>query len=275
MSLPDDFTFSQSSLQDYVDCPRRFELRYMEGVRYPSLEAQPALEHEEHMRQGAHFHKMVQQYLAGVPAESLAKSVDGDETLSRWWETFTGWEWDSVPDNRQSEITLETSIGDYRLIAKYDLLGIDPDGRALIIDWKTSRKIPRRSWLENRLQTKVYRYVLAQAGAHLYDGKPIPPEHISMTYWFVGHDGEQVRFDYSTEQMGTDEADLLKLVNDIASANLFPLTDDQRQCQFCTYRSLCNRGEQAGQWDDFEAETELDDSEAFEVDFDQIAEIEF
>ena len=275
MSLPDDFTFSQSSLQDYVDCPRRFELRYIEGVRYPSLEAQPALEHEEHLRQGAQFHKMVQQHLVGVPADRLAQSVSDDETLSTWWETFTASGLNGLPEQRHAEITLETAIGDYRLIAKYDLLVIEPDGRAMIIDWKTSYKIPRKSWLEKRLQTTVYRYVLAQAGAHLYGDKLIPPEKISMIYWFVGHDGKQVTFDYSMKQMPADEADLLRLIKDIASANLFPLTSETRHCTFCTYRPLCNRGDTAGQWEDFEVEDDMGMDDGFDVDFDQIAEIEF
>lgn len=275
MRLPDNFTFSQSSLQDYVDCPRRFELRYIDGVRYPSLEAQPALKHEEHMRQGAQFHKMVQQHLVGVPADRLAQSVRDDEVLSTWWETFTASGLDGLPEHRHAETTLETAIGEYRLIAKYDLLAIDLDGKATIIDWKTSHKIPRKNWLEKRLQTTVYRYVLAQAGAHLVDGKLILPENISMTYWFVGHDGEQVTFDYSAKQMQADEADLLKLINDIASSNLFPLANDIRHCTFCTYRSLCNRGETAGQWDDFEADEVVNEDDSFDVDFDQIAEIEF
>lgn len=275
MRLPDDFTFSQSSLQDYVDCPRRFELRYIEGVRYPSLEAEPALKHEEHMRQGAQFHKMVQQHLVGVPADRLAKSVRDDEVLRSWWETFTVSGLKGLPEQRQVETTLATSIGEYRLIAKYDLLAIDPDGHALIIDWKTSHKIASKHWLEKRLQTIVYRYVLAQAGAHLYGEKPIPPENISMTYWFVGHDGEQVTFDYSAEQMQADEDVLLRLIDDIAKANLFPLTSETRHCAFCTYRSLCNRGETAGQWDDFESDEVGNGDDDFSLDFDQIAEIEF
>lgn len=29
MNLPGSFHFTQSSLQDYLDCPRRFQLRYV------------------------------------------------------------------------------------------------------------------------------------------------------------------------------------------------------------------------------------------------------
>ena len=97
MTLPDDFVFSQSSLQDFVDCARRFELRCIEKMRYPSLEANPPLKFEEHMRQGARFHTMVQQHLAGVPANLLARSVADDEILSAWWDTFIAHGLDGLP----------------------------------------------------------------------------------------------------------------------------------------------------------------------------------
>ena len=37
--LPPDFHFSQRSLQDYVDCRRRFQLRYLQHLAWPAVEA--------------------------------------------------------------------------------------------------------------------------------------------------------------------------------------------------------------------------------------------
>jgi len=53
----------------------------------------------------------------------------------------------------------------------------------------------------------------------------------------------------------------------------FPLTEDEKMCRFCVYRSYCNRGAQAGQMD--EAEAEMESEAAFDINFEQISEIEF
>ena len=56
----------------------------------------------------------------------------------------------------------------------------------------------------------------------------------------------------------------------------FPLTTDERRCRYCVYRSLNNRGEQAGSladWDE-NVNTNIEESD-FTIDIDQIAEIEF
>jgi hypothetical protein len=67
MRLPADFRFSPSSLQDYVDCPRRFLLRHVQQVAWPALVAEPALENERRMRLGAAFHRLVRQHFLGIP----------------------------------------------------------------------------------------------------------------------------------------------------------------------------------------------------------------
>ena len=61
-------SLSQSSLQDYNDCPRRFELRYIQHLAYPAVESEPALENEKHQQEGEYFHRLVQQHMIGIPA---------------------------------------------------------------------------------------------------------------------------------------------------------------------------------------------------------------
>ena len=72
MILPPDFVFTQGNLQDYVDCPRRFELKYLQRQRWPAAEVDDMVAFERHMEQGAQFHRLVQQSLLGIPPETLA-----------------------------------------------------------------------------------------------------------------------------------------------------------------------------------------------------------
>ena len=275
MSLSDDFAFTQGSLGDYADCARRFELRFIKRLRYPALEVQDALQFEARTRQGARFHKMVQQHLLGVPAEALAASLADDEELARWWANYLARGLTDLPTQRLSEITLQTHLAGRRLVAKYDLLALAPGGAAVIVDWKTGARVPSQASLRGRMQTIVYRYVLAQAGTHLYAGERIPPERIRMDYVYVASDGERLSFDYSAAQMREDETRLAEMIAAIDQAGEFPLTDERRRCRFCSYRSLCDRGG-AGWLEDFDLdEYEEEEEEALALDFDQIAEIEF
>ncbi len=273
MSLSADYAFTQGSLQDYADCARRFELRYIKRLRYPAPEVKQALEFERRMRQGNRFHKLVQQHVNGTPADLLGRSLDDDPDLARWWDNYLNGDLDSLPAQRHAEITLQAPLGGQRLVAKYDLLALEPGGAAVIVDWKTGERVPARQALQWRLQTVVYRYVLAQAGAHLYRG-PIPPERIRMDYVYVAQGTQRHSFEYSAAQLAADEARLLEMIQAIGAAAAFPLTEELRRCKFCMYRAFCDRGE-AGDLRDFEFDEEVEGDEAIDLDFDQIAEIEF
>ena len=98
-----------------------------------------------------------------------------------------------------------------------------------------------------------------------------------MIYWFADQPLEPQIFTYTTEQLQADEAYLMGLLGKIKTLGetSFQLTADEAQCKYCIYRSLCDRGIAAGDIDEagiFEPEQ---DAEGFELDFDQIAEIEF
>ena len=273
--LPAQFSFSQSSLQDYADCPRRFQLRYLDQLVYPAAESEPALENERHLLEGQHFHRLAQQYLLGIPAEKLERLAN-TPNLQRWWENFinatdlTGLRGLS---GLYPEVTLSAPLGDFRLVAKYDLIAFTEDEKIIIYDWKTYRKRPRNEWTSARWQTRVYRSLLVAAGSQLNGGKPIVPERCEMVYWFSNFPDDPARFPYNEAQYKRDWDALVKLTEEIQSAASYPLTEDRQRCAYCPYRSYCDRGTQAGDLDTIEAEMEAES--LFDVNFEQIGEIEF
>jgi hypothetical protein len=264
--IPPTFNFSQSSLQDYADCARRFELRYIDRLRWPAVRAEPVLDHERNMQRGERFHHLLHQHLVEIPAATLSQTVIDDPVVAGWWEQVTGWlRRAGLPAVRYPEMTLSVGTGiptpspltplphaadgwereiedddnglptEYRLLAKYDLLAIEPGGRAVIIDWKTTAPQSAEA-LETRWQTVVYRWVLAQAGHDLNGGQPIPPERIEMIYWYAA--GEPVRLGYDAAGFERDGLLLRGMIEQINQAAAFPLTSEERRCRFCTYRSL-------------------------------------
>lgn len=275
-------TLSQSSLQDYMDCAQRFKLRYLDRLSYPAVETEPTLENEKHQQEGEYFHRLVQQHLIGIPAEQIAKFAN-TMNLQRWWENFQNSKdlaslrkvnsnGNNNIDRLYPEATLSAPLGKYRLLAKYDLIAVQ-DGKAVIYDWKTYRKRPRNEWLSARMQTRVYRALLVNAGAHLNGGKPFEPEQIEMIYWFADFPDDSARFPYTSAQFQRDWDLLVKLSEEVASASSYPLTEDRQKCLYCTYRSYCERGIRAGNLE--QAEAEMEAEELFDVNFEQIGEIEF
>lgn len=266
---------SQSSLQDYVDCAKRFQLRYLERLSYPAVESEPALENEKHLQEGEYFHRLAQQYFIGIPNEQISKLAN-TANLQRWWENFRNSQdlkgFRNLSSGLYPESTLSAPLGRFRLVAKFDLVAIK-NGNAIIYDWKTYRKRPRNEWLSARMQTRVYRALLVQAGSHLNNGKPFEPEQIEMVYWFSDFPNEPARFAYTSMQFKRDWDTLTKLADEIHSASSYSLTDDVTRCNYCPYRSYCDRGVRAG--DAGDAETEMEAEELFDVNFEQIGEISF
>jgi CRISPR/Cas system-associated exonuclease Cas4 (RecB family) len=279
--MPDDlnselspsFTFSQSSLQDYFDCPRRFQLRYIEHLAWPAVETEPVLENERRQQEGQLFHRMIQQHLVGLPFEKLGRLANSPD-LARWWENYLGYKFDLDGYSLHTELTLTAPVGLHRLLAKYDLLAVLPGRKAVIFDWKTSHKRPKDEWMAVRMQTRVYRALLVQAGAYLNDATTVQPEQVEMIYWYADFPSEPTRFPYHAAQFKRDWEALTSLINEIGNHRHFPLTEDDKKCAYCPYRSYCNRGGKAGVLEESDAGTEAAAAE-FNLNFEQIAEIEF
>lgn len=270
--LPAPFVFSQASLQDYLDCPRRFDLRYLRRLAWPAVDSEPALELERRMDEGQQFHRLVRQHLLGLPIERLTP-LASSPNLRRWWENYLTASPSLNGYTRYTEHLLTAPVGKtslHRLIARYDLIARTPDGRFIIFDWKTYTRRPRDEQMAARLQTRLYRALLVRAGAYLNGGQPIIPERVEMVYWYAEYPQQPARFPYSLQQYQRDWAALEKLTDEIASARDFPPTEDESRCALCPYRSYCARGIRAGM-----AEPDEDDWREPDIRFEQIQEIAF
>jgi CRISPR/Cas system-associated exonuclease Cas4 (RecB family) len=266
--------FSQGSLQDYVDCPRRFQLRYLLMQPWPALITDAPGEFEMHLQRGADFHRLAHQHTLGLDAERLAATLH-DETLARWWSTFLAHPPARLPETiRRAEVAVTAPLAGQRLVAKFDLLAVEPGQHLVIVDWKTSLKRPSRVTLARRLQTRVYRYLAVEAGAAFNGGQRPEPEQVEMVYWFAEFGGATERFPYDADQHAADHDYLAGLIAEITirDEETWPLTPDERQCRFCNYRSLCERGVKAGFLGDLDEDVKMDE---LEINLEQVAEIEF
>jgi hypothetical protein len=259
MTLPATLHFSQASLNDYADCARRFQLRYLVEQAWPAVEAEPLLERERLADLGRRFHKVVQQHVAGLPEDLLAQQARLEPELARWWQAYVrslSTTLDDLPADRRAEVALSIPFRGYRLTAHFDLIAAEAD-RVVIVDWKTEHRRPERDQALRRIQTRVYRYVLTTAQQR-------PPGTVSMIYWFAQYPDQPIVLPYDAAQYAGDERFLGGLIDEIAArANQaespieWDKTPDERKCAYCVYRSLCQRGVYAGTLDSDENDFDL------------------
>ena len=290
MTLPNQFKFSQSSLHDFSECRRRFYYRYLRKLAWPAAESEPVMDNESHVQQGILFHRLIHQHLLGIPEANLSLLLSRGEPqenqdLMRWWQNYLSHP--PLPETEGlslfPEASLSVPLARHRLVAKFDLIAALPDGSLMIYDWKTARRHPKRAWLKNHLQTRVYQYLLARSGSHFTPGQTVQPEQVQMTYWFTEFPDEPEHFTYNQRQFSLDGPELeetIETIERLASSDdeaLFPLTSNEDRCRFCVYRSLCDRGQHAGNTNLLAGmeDVGLDQDQDFDLDFEQIGEIEF
>lgn len=269
--------YSQNKLHDYLECPRRYELKYQLQQIWPAVLTEPVLQHEEFIKNGKTFHLCAQQFFLGIDPQLIKDQIENPLVLS-WWNRFLEFAFPLLSFQHQAEVIVQTRINQSSFIGVFDLLVYIPGEKFMIIDWKTNHHKPKRNSLKDHTQTRLYPLLLTEAGAAWNNGQRILPYQIEMIYWFTNQPDSPESFQYSEQQYQLDKEYYQNLINEIENRkpNEFQLTEDQRYCKFCNYRSLCGRGIKPGSIDEWD---EMDDEFLFEeildIDMNQIAEISF
>lgn len=248
MILDDSFVFSANNLQDYMDCPRLFELKHILRQSWPAIMSQPVQIAEEKMAVGSQFHRLAHQLLEGIPTEVLTPTIT-NPLLQNWFSQFIRFIKPFQSEILHSEYSSISTLKDYRVVAVFDLIMRLKDGQIIIADWKTTEVKPKRAFYENRIQTLLYPLIAWDSAPVIFNAdRNIQPADIAILFWFPAFPGSGLEFPFSKEIDQANRKLLGNLIIEISQKDLgtFVKTEDVKRCVYCQYRSLCDRGSVAG-----------------------------
>lgn len=268
--LDNTIRYSQSALQSFKDCKKHYQLRYLKKLDWPSEQADPQLQNERQMAEGNLFHKLIHQYLLGVPKSRISSLLEAENNpnLNNWWNNFIFSIDSKLLDcsaftQTYPEFTIAQNVGSAEFIAKVDLVGLSGD-EIHIYDWKTTRFKPNRSTYENSIQSILYMALMpGSVFARKFGSGPIF-DKIKMTYWFANYPNQSVNISYTSDKHQAGITYLSTLVREVHTEEVFPKTEDIRICSRCIFRSYCDRGVKAGNLSELDNELFEDGPDLFQ-----------
>ncbi|MEB3329981.1 MAG: PD-(D/E)XK nuclease family protein [Candidatus Sericytochromatia bacterium] len=240
---------SAHALEQLGRCPRKFALLYKARRFWPAAAPTAAEAPGLDARAlGVALHTLVQRQALGLPlAASLAEAAEALPALPPLWEAFTASP-HAQPDpeartwtEQPLHLCLPTPAGPLPLEVRYDRLVLRDDGWT-ILDWKTGHVGAR---LAGTWQTRLYPFVLAEAGQALTGAPPPPPDRIRLTYWEVAT-GQGLTLRHDEAQHDATRAALEAVAARVALPFDEAAPDDPAyprepaHCGQCPFDSLCN-----------------------------------
>ncbi|MFW6266205.1 MAG: PD-(D/E)XK nuclease family protein [Halanaerobiales bacterium] len=248
--------FSQLALSTYQQCELKFKKRYLDGLYWPADWGEDQ-EQKEIVEKGRLFHRLARRYYS---QGEIIFNTQIDKDLKNWIKRLKTFRPFTEKDLFYPEHVLRLNKDNIKLLAKYDLLYIDSrSGKMIIYDWKTNKKRLKAEELKNSIQSKVYLYVLAKAGAQYSIENQIAPENIKIIYWNPRYPHDWFEFFYDRESLKRDEKDIreqIKLIQNKDFDNLKEKSED-RICRYCEYRPIC-QGKKAENIEPKDDEIKLD-----------------
>ena len=247
--LKEDFVFNPSNLQDYVDCPYRFYLKYVLRLSWPAPLTDDDLLLEKTLRHGQALHKLIFQQSIGMPNEWLSVCAE-QEGVTEWWNNYRTFGMKTVEKEALGfedvhyyyEIPLQVELNGYRLSGVLDLLIMGREEKACIFDWKSGGKMayPKlRERLAARIQTQCYPLLVYLARHLPLDSHKI--EAVSMIYWFAGNPHLPIEFKFDKKELESLRNKFSDLLQQISKEKDFEKTAQMKHCIPCSYRTYCER----------------------------------
>lgn len=235
--LPSGFVFHQSNLQAFQTCRYSFLLRYVRKMPWPAPLAERTVGFEKDLLAGSTLHSMIHQFFLGIDPKLLISCATDfpDARVAFWFSNFLNSEYAKHVPQQYPEHSLQITLDGSLLLAKFDLLTVTED-TIEIYDWKTSRNQPKRRFLQDRIQTKVYSLIASRS---LAEGH----RSVKMHYWEASYPENSIAFEFDPEQLDKHQEELTDLIRCVRSLpeERFERTPDTKRCSYCEYQSYCAR----------------------------------
>ncbi len=231
-------------VNDYLDCPAKY--RYAHVIRIPTPPSHPlvygralhAAVQAFHRRQMANQAMPLNDLLAALDAnwESVgfltreheeARRASAREALTRFWNE------QQADPARPSAVEQEFAfmLGRDRVRGRYDRVDVEPDGRVVITDYKSSDvRDPATAARRARESLQLSIYALAYEAQH---GKL--PDELSLHFLDSGLVGRseatEKRLERAQEKIGAAAEGI--------RAGRFDATPQPMRCGFCPFRDIC------------------------------------
>ncbi|ADQ15260.1 PD-(D/E)XK nuclease family protein [Halanaerobium hydrogeniformans] len=259
-----DLYFSQSALEIFNKCRRKFKYRYLDGLYWPS-EWGMKEEFKEDIDRGRKFHLLAERYYNKSIASTVLKE---NNQLQAWFSRLKNY----CPLTKNiiaAEQEIRFRNNKLKFLAKYDLLEYNSEDKSITIyDWKTDHKSLYQKDLVNSIQSRFYLYLMVEAAykyfadAYQLEGMP------KLLYWNPRYPKEEIKINYNKKDHKKDRDFFEALIEEILGQENFDLTDNLNLCRFCEYRPIC-RGKKAEGKELIEEDLNLD------LDWEAVEEMEF
>lgn len=209
--------FSQTSLKDYMLCPYKYKLKYIDKIYWFH-------KNNTSLKKGADFHLAAERYFSGI---SNLPDISIDNWLKKLQTDFPL----TKDKSYLPEYNLNYNEHDINLKARYDLI-ILKKNEIQIIDFKTNSKMLNPEKQNEDIQTKVYLFVLANC-LSLFKNNSYSLSDITMTYWQPNFD--KISISYSLEKHIEYKLFFQNLIKDIKNSKF----NKKNNCINCEFKSFC------------------------------------
>lgn len=226
-----NFLYTQSSIGTFIQCPLKFRYRYFEGL-YGSNDDSL----KDSFDRGSRFHLLAERYFKGIDIDGeYIQEGDLKELFKKLKEKYP------LEDNCRylSEYDIREKNQKMRLMARYDLIILKPNGRVQIVDFKTNRKKLSEESIEKSLQTKIYLYLLKENFKAVFENiRKI--KNIEMVYYQTEYPEENFAVKYDEELHVETKEFLNKTIENIEVFDFKGYEKrESNHCRICEFKNFC------------------------------------